>query len=45
MDATAHGKAEADGTFDRAELDGLLSMAVAGIATLDSLQRSTLGAG
>jgi ribonuclease PH len=32
------------GTFDRAELDGLLSMAVAGIATLDSLQRSALGA-
>ncbi len=31
------------GTFDRAELDGLLSMAVAGIATLDSLQRSALG--
>lgn len=33
------------GTFDRAELDGLLSLAVAGIATLDGLQRSTLGAG
>lgn len=31
------------GTFDRTELDGLLSMAVAGIATLDGLQRSTLG--
>ena len=31
------------GTFDRAELDGLLAMAVAGIATLDGLQRSTLG--
>ena len=31
------------GTFDRAELDGLLSMAVAGIVTLDSLQRSALG--
>jgi ribonuclease PH len=33
------------GTFDRAELDGLLSMAMAGIATLDGLQRSALGAG
>jgi ribonuclease PH len=33
------------GTFDRAELDGLLSMAVAGIVTLDSLQRSALGIG
>ena len=31
------------GTFDRTELDGLLSMAVAGIATLDDLQRSALG--
>jgi ribonuclease PH len=31
------------GTFDRAELDGLLSMAVAGIETLDGLQRSALG--
>lgn len=31
------------GTFDRAELDGLLSMAVAGIVTLDGLQRSALG--
>jgi ribonuclease PH len=31
------------GTFDRAELDGLLSMAVASIATLDGLQRSALG--
>lgn len=33
------------GTFDRAELDGLLSMAEAGIATLDGLQRATLGIG
>lgn len=31
------------GTFDRGELDGLLSLAVASIATLDGLQRSTLG--
>lgn len=31
------------GTFDRAELDGLLSLAVAGIATLDGRQRSALG--
>jgi len=31
------------GTFDRAELDGLLSMAVAGIETLDQLQHSALG--
>jgi ribonuclease PH len=31
------------GTFDRRELDGLLSLAVAGIATLDALQRSALG--
>ena len=33
------------GTFDRAGLDGLLSMAVAGIASLDSLQRAALGGG
>ena len=33
------------GTFDRAELDGLLSLAVAGIASLDGLQRSALGTG
>lgn len=32
------------GTFDRRELDGLLSLAVAGISTLDALQRSALGA-
>ena len=32
------------GTFDRAELDGLLSLAVAGIVTLDGLQRAALGA-
>jgi ribonuclease PH len=31
------------GTFDRQELDGLLSMAVAGIGTLDGLQQSALG--
>ncbi len=31
------------GTFDRQELDGLLSMAVAGIVTLDGLQQSALG--
>lgn len=31
------------GTFDRAELDRLLGLAVAGIATLDGLQRSALG--
>ena len=31
------------GTFDRAELDGLLSMAVAGLTTLDGHQRSALG--
>lgn len=31
------------GTFGRGELDGLLSLAVASIATLDGLQRSTLG--
>src|SRR5687767_1617322 len=33
------------GTFDRAELDGLLSLAVAGIGTLDGLQRAALGTG
>ena len=33
------------GTFDRGELDGLVSMAMAGIATLDGLQRSALGIG
>ena len=32
------------GTFDRAELDRLLGLAVAGIGTLDGLQRSALGA-
>lgn len=32
------------GTFDRAELDRLLELAVAGIGTLDGLQRSALGA-
>lgn len=32
------------GTFDRAELDGLLSLAMAGIVTLDGLQRAALGA-
>jgi ribonuclease PH len=31
------------GTFDRQELDTLLSMAVAGIGTLDGLQQSALG--
>jgi ribonuclease PH len=31
------------GTFDRQELDGLVSMAVAGIGTLDGLQQSALG--
>jgi ribonuclease PH len=31
------------GTFDRQELDALLSMAVAGIGTLDGLQQSALG--
>ncbi len=31
------------GTFDRAELDGLLSLAEAGIATLDASQRAALG--
>jgi ribonuclease PH len=31
------------GTFDRAELDRLVSLAVAGIETLDGLQRSALG--
>lgn len=31
------------GTFDRQELDGLVSMAVAGIVTLDGLQQSALG--
>lgn len=31
------------GTFDRAELDALLAMAVAGIGTLDGLQQSALG--
>jgi ribonuclease PH len=31
------------GTFDRAELDTLLSLAVAGITALDSRQRSALG--
>jgi ribonuclease PH len=31
------------GTFDRAELDGLLSMAMAGIASLDGLQHAALG--
>lgn len=31
------------GTFDRAELDGLLSMAMAGIAALDGFQQAALG--
>jgi ribonuclease PH len=31
------------GTFDRAELDGLLALAVTAIAELDRLQRATLG--
>jgi len=31
------------GTFDRSELDSLLSMAVAGIGTLDQMQRTALG--
>jgi ribonuclease PH len=31
------------GTFDRAELDRLLELAVAGLAELDALQRSALG--
>ena len=31
------------GTFDRAELDRLLALAVAGIGTLDGLQRAALG--
>jgi ribonuclease PH len=33
------------GTFDRGELDRLLSLAVAGIETLDAFQRSALGVG
>lgn len=32
------------GTFDRDELDGLVALAAAGIATLDAVQRATLGA-
>jgi ribonuclease PH len=32
------------GTFDRAELDRLLDLAVRGLAELDARQRSTLGA-
>jgi len=31
------------GTFDRAQLDQLLNMATAGIATLDAAQRQALG--
>jgi ribonuclease PH len=31
------------GTFDRSELDSLLSMAVAGIGTLDQMQQTALG--
>ena len=32
------------GTFDRAELDSLIALAVAGIQRLDAAQREVLGA-